>query len=804
MQTMKRILKSFVVLSLGLFSFHPVFGQVDFQSYDPAGDSIVVAQMRRRMDYIRRERPTVALVLSGGGAKGAAHVGALRYIEQLGIPVDMVLGTSMGGLVGGLYSVGYTPDYLADLLSNLDWSLILSDRIPQEFISYQQKKYKEKYILSIPFYYRKDNTIINNRRDEMFPEDDGHLHLGANDESSDMTLKQNLFGSLPSGYIFGHNVNNVFSSLTVGYQDDIDFADLPIPFFCVAAEMVSGKAMLWHDGKLNTALRSTMSIPGIFAPVRTDGMILVDGGMRNNYPTDIAKAMGADIVIGVELSDNDMTYSDINNIADMAWQVVDILGRDSFEKNVDIPDVTIKPELDGFNMMSFDKESIATIIDRGFEAAVAVSDELMLLKERTGADNTVFHNQPAVNIGEVPVVISSILIDGVTHEEMDYLLGKLDIKPFDLVYKTDIEDAVATLFATKSFDYVNYELLKDGEYYLLNIKCKKGPVHQAGVSARFDTETMVSAIANIGFNVHRVEGSALDITAKVASNPYLNARYTYRFPKLPTFNLEATGSYTDVDLYEFGSAPRVNFKYRKMTEKLYFSDLNWKRADMQIGIRNDFFNVTSLLSATYIPEEYDVKRLKSHFVTAYLNTLSDTYDDGYFPSGGHKVGFSYNFVLGNANQGIGRQHIFKIDAEKVIKAGKNFAIIPSLYSRMIFGENTPFALMNLAGGSMAGRYLEQQVPFMGVGYATPLGAKMIMAGADFRIHMTSNNYLSFKADVAKDSDNLDSNLLWRGDTLFGFGIEYAYDSILGPLKADIHWSNLTHSLGYYIGMGFDF
>ncbi len=801
---MKKFLKFFVVLSLNLLSLLPAAAQVDFQSCDPAGDSVVVAQMRRRMDYIRRHRPTVALVLSGGGAKGAAHVGAIRYLEELGIPVDMVIGTSMGGLVGGLYSVGYSPDYMAELLSSLDWSLILSDRIPQDLISYQQKKYKEKYVLSIPFYYSKDSFLSSRGGEDSYPETDGHLHLGADDEEGDRTLRQNLFGSLPSGYIFGHNVNNVFSRLTVGYQDEMDFAELPIPFFCVAAELVSGKAKLWHHGKLNTALRSTMSIPGIFAPVRTDGMILVDGGMRNNYPTDIAKAMGADIVIGVELSDDSMTYSDINNIADMAWQVVDILGRDSFEKNISIPDVTIKPYLEGYNMMSFDSESIGIIIQRGYEAAVEATEGLEAIKRRTGDDVVEFHNPPAVDIGEVPVRISGIQFSGVNPDEMNYLLGKLEIRRGDYVYKEDVENAVATIFATKSFDYVNYELLKDGESYVLNILCKKGPVHQVGLGGRFDSETMVSAIVNLGFNVHHVEGSSLDFTAKVASNPYLDLHYVYKFPKLPTFNIDVTGAYTDVNLFNMGAAPRVNFKYWKTSQKVFFSDMNWKKSDIQFGIRNDFYNVTSLLSESYIPEEYDIASLKTDFVTAYFNALRDTFDDGYYPSKGHRAVFSYNYVLGNENQEMGPLHIFSLDMRKVVKGGRYFDFIPSLSSRMIFGDNAPFALMNLAGGRMAGRYLEQQMPFIGVSYATPLQAKMIMAGMDFRFHLSRNNYLSLVAEAVKDSDVLDPDLLLSGDILIGCGLEYGYDSILGPIKMNIHWSNLTHSVGAYLGMGFDF
>lgn len=801
---MNRIRKSILALSLTIATALPAFAQVSFQSYDPKGDAEVCAEMRARMSVIRKRRPTVALVLSGGGAKGSAHVGALKYLEEVGIPVDMVLGTSMGGLIGGLYSVGYSPSDIETLLGELDWSLILSDRIPQEFKSYDQKKYKEKYALSLPFYYAKDDSFVNRRTEETYPESDGQLHLGADDDEAELSLKQNLFGSLPSGYIYGHNVNNVFSRLTVGYQDDIDFTELPIPFFCIAAEMVSGKAYLWHKGKLNTALRSTMSIPGIFAPVRTDGLILVDGGVRNNYPTDIAKAMGADIVIGVELSDADMTYADINNAADLAWQFVDILGRDSFERNVGIPDVTIKPDLKGFNMMSFDSASVATIIERGYEAAKSMDKDLRSIKRLVGSDTVEFQNLPAVNFGETPIVLSGIRFEGVNPDEEEYLLDKLDIKVYDKVLRQDIEDAVATVFATKSFDYVNYELLSDASAYILNIKCKKGPAHQIGLGGRFDSESMVSAIVNLGFNVHRIEGSSLDFTAKVASNPYLSAHYSYKIAKLPTVNAELKGAYTDVNLYNIGPAPRLNFKYWQFSQKLYFSDLNWKRADLKIGLSNDLFNVTSLLSTVYIPEEYDLKNLKDDYLSAFVDARSDTFDNGYYPSGGHNVGFSYKYVLGGMTSGHAPVHIVQFDAAKLFRLGERTALIPTFNTRMILGQDTPLMFLNVAGGSMKGKYLDQQVPFMGVSYATPVGNKMWILGTSLRFRLTKNNYLSLVANVMKDSDNFDLDLIWSGDTSVGAGIEYAYNTIIGPVKANVHWSNITNSVGAYLGIGFDF
>ena len=131
-------------------------GSVSARGIDPKADSAAVASMRQRMDEIRKYRPTVALVLSGGGAKGAAHINVIKYIEELGIPVDMVLGTSMGGLIGGLYALGYTTDQMDSLVRNMDWDWVFSDKLSRKYISYTDKKYKEKYLLSIPFFYEKE------------------------------------------------------------------------------------------------------------------------------------------------------------------------------------------------------------------------------------------------------------------------------------------------------------------------------------------------------------------------------------------------------------------------------------------------------------------------------------------------------------------------------------------------------------------------------------------------------------------------------------------------------------------------
>ena len=249
------------------------------RTVDPKGDSLAIELVRAKMDQIRRHRPTVALVLSGGGAKGAAHVGVIKYLEELGIPVDMVVGTSMGGLIGGLYSLGYPVEEIDSLVRNMDWPWVLSDELSREYVSYTDMKYKEKYMISIPFYYERDYYKMKLTDDSRF--DDDHerdvLNIGADNKLGPELLKHNLLGSLPAAYVYGQNVSNLISSLTIGYQDSLAFCDFPIPFACVATDLVSGKAKIWHSGKINDAMRSTMSIPGMFAPVRKDGMVLVDG-----------------------------------------------------------------------------------------------------------------------------------------------------------------------------------------------------------------------------------------------------------------------------------------------------------------------------------------------------------------------------------------------------------------------------------------------------------------------------------------------------------------------------------------------
>ena len=795
---MKRII-AFILLAICLSSG----GQAaSARGVDPQADAEAVTRMRKKMSEIRKHRPTVALVLSGGGAKGAAHVGVIVYIEELGIPVDMVLGTSMGGLVGGLYALGYTVPEMDSLMRNMDWNWALSDKLSREYVSYSDTKYKEKYLLAIPFYYERDYYKMKLADEHRFDDIRRHevLHIGADNEGGADMLKNNLLGSLPSGYIYGQNVSNLISSLTIGYQDSTDFQSFPIPFACVATDMVSGKAKIWHSGKMNTAMRSTMSIPGIFAPVRTEGMVLVDGGMRDNYPTALAREMGADIIIGVDLSQDKRSYMQVNNIGDIIGQGIDMLGMDAFEKNVQIPDVKIKPYLPEYNMMSFSKQAIDTIIVRGRQAAEAQDSLLRMVAVKTAGTYKAEHKPKACDFHADSLMIDEIEIKGVLAKEKLLLMDRMNLVPGQKISREGLDDMVARIYGTHCYDYVTYELLGSEEPFKLVINCKKGPVHQLGIGVRADTEEIVSVLVNLGINVHRLHGHSFDLTGKISANPYVQAKWSYDVPQIPTVNASASFRWTNMGMLNFGTN-NLSLNFFNARQEVYLSNMKWKFLDVRGGLRNDIFNIRNIKSSQII-DDYDTSNLSNDFVSLFVDGRTDTFDDGYFPTKGVNAGVSYAWTFAGIPDMIHNFHTLQADAKVVVPGSDGFAFIPSFNCRFLMGRDIPLAYFNAIGGSLPGRFVDQQLPFIGVTNLVAMENIMTMFRTDFRFTLARNHYLTGIINYVRSSDTFME--YGKGMGNFGAGVEYSFDTIFGPFSANIHWSDFTGKVGMYLSAGFNF
>ena len=285
--------------------------------------------------------------------------------------------------------------------------------------------------------------------------------------------------------------------------------------------------------------------------------------------------LGADIVIGVDLGSDDRTYEEINNIGDVFGQGVDMLGRAATLYNRHLLDLNIKPELDGYNMMSFDSRSIDIIIDRGWEAAENCAVALEYIRSRTGtASGSILHNSRAVDINESPVTVDGFEIRGVSDKDMAILMRDIHIEPGDTLSKEDVESIVSRIYGTRVFEFVTYEMEGYGEPYHLIINCKKGPVHRFGVGLRLDTEEVVAVALNFGLNSYALSGSKFDLTAKIGTNPYVGIRYSYDDVGIPTVNISASANWTNIDMLDaIGmTATTMRLKYFDTVQEAYLSN----------------------------------------------------------------------------------------------------------------------------------------------------------------------------------------------------------------------------------------
>ena len=780
-------------------------------SIDPAADAAIIARMRKHMDKIHSEqhRPTVGLVLSGGGAKGAAHVGVLRYLEEQGIPVDAVFGTSMGGLVGGLVSVGYRPAYLDSLLRSLDWGVMLTDRIDRQYYSFFQKRYRETYVMSIPFSY--DKKDFQTRLDEQV----------RYSESTEQRFGSNtLLSSLPSGYVYGFNVNNLLSCLTVGYQDDMSFDELPIPFFCVAADMVSIKTKYWSYGSLKTAMRSTMSIPAMFKPVRTTGMVLVDGGVRNNFPVDLAKAMGCDIIIGVSLSDQDLTYSQVNNLVDIVNQFVTMLGRESMQQNKDASDVFIKPVLDGYNMLSFNPVAIDTMIHRGYVAAQAKAEELSKVKSLMPDAKPYLNKPAAVDLRNKSVQVYAVEFNGLTNSESLLIQRKIRFKAGAYVNAAEMERMMSEIEATGCFSTVTYSIIGRDEPYKLVFNCEKGPRHQFGMGVRFDSEEWPSFLFNVGLNAHKLAGFKLFLEGKLGRNQRASARAALDLSWLPTLNAEASIYHSTPLFYSNLSGNGWDFGVWGHSERLYLSNIRWKKVDFQLGVQNRYFALADNTSyATYIKDAYPGIET-GDYLGAFFKGVVFTQDRFNYPSKGIMMTFGYDldFVKLKVPE-FKPLHTAYFNFNSVIPMGKRFAVVPDLHLRALIGcpeldifsgFDSRYSLghQNFVGGLMPDRNMEGQVPFIGFGNLYQAEPYLAVLNLGLRFKAAEKVFLTATGGYMREAKSIAKFIETPLPTTWGAGFEVAYNSLIGPIKLVFTWSDRHHDFskdyGLYLSFGFDF
>lgn len=766
-------------------------------SVDPQADSLFFVRTRKQMDNIRRnqKRPTVGLVLSGGGAKGAAEVGVLKYLEEMNIPIDLICGTSIGGLIGAIYSIGYTSDDVKELFTTQNWDMILSDKLSYQHIPYMNKMDRAQYLVTVPF------EVENIFKEETFNHQQSNSSFAA---------------SLPSGIASGFNVNNLISSLTIGYQDSLDFASLPIPFVCVASDLVSGKAKNWTSGSLNDAMRSTMSIPGLFMPLRTEDAILVDGGTRNNFPCDLARAMGADIIIGVDLSQANVSYDNINNIGNIASRFIDMLSNDAYNKNVNIPDIYIKPNLAEYDMLSFNAIAIDSMIIRGYEAAQVKHDELAQLKKKVRNIGPRIIRKKAINLADTDIQIGNISFEGINERESKVVSNMLSFGAGDIIRKGQLDSTLNTLKATGVFKSVKYKLEGKQSPFNLVFECESSPNNNLKLGFRADTEEWASILLNIGLNNNTVSGSRFNLTAKIGQNLKGVMHYELDMLGWPTLNFDVSAASYRGSLNDINSSNKISASYWTHKEQLYITDIRWNKSNFKVGIKNQYIKLDEKsYLASLITPTLSKGALKGDYLGAFANWHFYSFDNYYFPSRGQNLEiFGYYDFLKFERPDFHPVIKLGINYKSIIKLSDSWAIIPELYLRAIMntgvkvddsGTYKDLSVLhtNFIGSSFPGRYTDTQVPFFAINDIFNADEYLSSMTIELRFNPYKNLFLSALAGFVESSDNLGDFVSNFKPDHYAAGVQAAYNTAIGPLKINFHWSN-SQRWGSYISLGFDF
>jgi NTE family protein len=779
-----------VILFYALFptgSFAATYSAVCSSSLDSNYPSYVEeTDATRKIIYKGTKRPKVAVVLCGGGAKGAAHVGALKVLEDAGIKPDLIIGTSIGGIVGGIYALGYNATRLDSIIRGLDWNFLLSDNSSRKNVAFKRKMLAEVFSVQIPFYTMRYNS--------------GGLKVGDNKDNSSVP-------QLPGGFVTGQNIINVMSDLAGGYQDSINFKDLPIPFACMATDLATGEEVVLDHGQLPIAMRATMAIPGFFTPIRIGGRVLVDGGMVNNFPTDVARKMGADIIIGVDIQNDLANEYQLNSVNQVLSQIMGLMGNDKYLKNIEEADIYIKPDVSGFTTFSFNSAAVDSLITNGYKAAMEKKEEIaqlaaILSKYPDSNIQKRIATRAATEVNKDLFFIKEIEFSGVSRVDGEWLLKQAGLERNRIISGKEINNAVSILSGTKTFSSVTYQIVKDSlssaEKLILDFK--RGPSNIVGFGMRFDSEEMAAILVYLGIHTYDIHGSMGSITGRLSYNPYGRVDYSYVSRNFPKINFSYKFQSSDMNIYQRkSSSNHLKFYYNSID--FSFANRYLRNFDFQLGARFESFNFTQFLSSV---DSLDFTLKARNYLSYYLKAVMDDRDSKIFPTSGMKIDAEGSFFQTGFKKGFNQFAAVKFNIEGAVSLSDDVVLQPSLYSRFLFGNMDEYAFLNFAGGSEQGRYVNQQIPFVGINYANVFRNNIVVGSAELRVSPARNHYVSGIANYLRTGNDFVYLFNTNGTGYLGFAVKYAYQTTLGPLSINFHWSDYNKKVGCYVNFGYYF
>jgi len=730
-----------------------------------------------QLDSTTVKRKKVGVVLSGGGAKGMAHIGVLKVLEKAGIPVDIVTGTSIGSIVGGLYAIGYNSHSLDSMVRKQDWTYVITDKEDLRNQSLLDRK--------------KQNTYLFNTG----------LTFGKSDSGA-------------GGLIRGKNLAELFQKLFVGYTDSLDFnKDLKIPFACVATNIMDNSEVVFHSGRLPQAIRASMSIPAAFSPVRMGDMVLVDGGLKNNYPVDVAREMGAEVVIGVTLNGKPKTAEDVTGTMKIIGQIIDVNCVNKYDENKAITDLWMNVNPRQYSTASFTSEAIDSLIRYGEEEAMLHWDEIIALKKLIGIDDS-FH--PTIHYPLRPNAMTERQhITGFTFENMTpqaerFLRQKFHLSKVDSIDAKLEQELTTSMRMDLFYQTAECQLIPEagGVRVVLSAGERRSVQFHAGV--RYDTEENAAILLGLDIPLKTAIPVETDITLRLGKRVMARGEITIH----PRSFTRPTFSYTfhrnDVDVYTNGNLD-YNIRYNQLQAEFLPINFDLRHFNLQMGLRWDFLHYRNKLGSESAKQ---VTLENEHFFSYRARLAFNSEDDWNFPTRGARFNAEYAYLTNDFAQ----LNVIDADGNKQGKTagmsdvnanwrmsftiGSRFTIQPMVYGRLLFGSFVPAVFGNTVGGEWFGHYVEQQMPFAGIGNIEYVRQQFVAAQLQAQERIGKSSYVLLRVAAGQHAPKVMELFDYR--TMIGAQGAFYYNTMFGPVGAALGYSNHTKKVYFYINLGYEF
>jgi len=719
------------------------------------------------------QKPKIGLVLSGGGAKGLAHIGVLKVLEEQGIEISYITGTSMGAIIGGLYASGYNASQLDSIFKVVDADALVQDYVPRKAKGFYERRDDEIYALQLPF----DNFKIG----------------------------------IPQSLSKGMYNYNLLSRLTYHVNDVKDFSQLPIPFACVATEISTGKEVILKQGDLVESIIASGAFPSLFSPVTIDGKVLIDGGVVNNYPVKLVRDMGADIVIGVDVQDDLKPVEDLGGAMGILLQTTNYPMVRQMERKRELTDIYIKPDITGYNVVSFDAG--ADIIVRGENAAHDVIDKLKTLSSQYStkplAQNKMLHPNDTLKIAEIIVDEQKI-----KKHNSDYVVGKLGVKPNSSFQYNSFEDGISSLNATQNFSSIAYNFQQNNtnpELVDIKLNLIESPVNSfLKFGIHYDGLYKSSALINF---THRKlfftnDTAALDVI--LGDNNRYNFRYYWdnglswsvgfnsrlnNFNRNIAYDINILPAYSDIDVQ------KVSYRYLDIINQVYVQSFFKNRYLFALGIEHRYLDLTT---ESLFNKKITIDR--NSYFNSFATLKYDSYDNKYFPTRGLTFNAEYKnyFYAPESEYDVQPFSQLRGDIGFAVPVSKKFTLKIESELGLMFGPHTtPFFDYVLGGYGFAQTFNFRQ--FYGYDFTSLVGNNYFKALFTIDYKFYNKHHLNFSANYGNiGNDILKSGEMFKTPKYSGYAVGYGLKTIIGPIEIKESWSPETNDFYTWISVGFWF